>query len=150
MTPTRLDAEEAAHQPPEAAVTSVPVVEERLAVDGVVREIGAVRVRVEAERREQPLTLERLEEHVVVERVPVRRVVEERQDAWLDGDTWVVPVYAEVPVTEHRLMLVEEVRLRRETTSSSTNATVALTRQCAVVERRQSDGSWVAVDPRPG
>ena len=134
----------------EARLVGVPVIQERLALGTTVREVGAVRVRVEVEQRDEPVKLERLEDDVLVERVPVHRIVDERRDAWLDGDTWVLPVYAEVPVTERRLMLVEEVRLRRRTTSTSTHGTVELACQRAVVERRQSDGSWVGVDPAPG
>jgi stress response protein YsnF len=129
---------------------SVPVMKESIAVGTAPREVGAVRVRIETEQCPEAVPLQRAEDRVVVERVPVHRFVDRRQEAWTDGDVWVVPVYSEVPVLERRLMLVEELRFHRQTTTSSTTETVALTRERAVVERRQADGSWAVVDSVPG
>jgi stress response protein YsnF len=130
--------------------STVKVVEETLTVDKVRKEVGALRVHVEEEQHEQPVTLERTEERVDVERVDVNRPVGQRQDPWYENDVLVVPVYAEVPVVQRQLVLVAEIRLRRHTAQSSTTSTVTLTRQRAVVERRRTDGSWVEVDPVSG
>jgi stress response protein YsnF len=136
------------NQSPDPA--TVKVVEETLTVDTVRKEVGALRVHVQDEQHEQPVTLERTEERIVAERVDVNRPVERRQDPWYEHDMLVVPVYAEVPVVQRQLVLVAEIRLRRQTTQSSTTSTVTLTRQRAVVERRRPDGSWVTVDPVSG
>src|SRR5512138_195760 len=129
---------------------SMPVIEETIDVETARHEVGAVRVRIEAEVCPQSIALQRTQDRLVVERVPMHRFVDERRPARTVGDVWVVPVYAEVPVLERRLMLVEELRIRRQTTTSSTTETVAVTRERPVVERRQTDGSWVEVDPVPG
>ena len=137
---------------PLPATATIGVVEERLTVDTELRETGAVRVRIETDLRDETVALARTAEEFVVERVAVQRRVEERREPWHDGDALVVPVYAEVPVVERHLYLVEELRLRRQTIESSTTQRVPLARQRAIVERRQPDGSWVTVDSgdRPG
>jgi uncharacterized protein (TIGR02271 family) len=66
--------------------------------------------RVQTEVVDVPLA----EEEVAVERVPVNRFVSAVQPVRQDGDVTVVPVYEEVLVVERRLMLKEEVRVRRQ------------------------------------
>lgn len=129
---------------PEA--TRLPVVEERLEIGTRVQEVGAVRIRVESELREQPVLLEGVEEFVDVERVRVDRRVDAQQEPWMEGDTLVVPVYAEVAVVERRLVLVEELRLRRQRKRTSRTEVHALRQERAVVERRRGDGSWEVID----
>ncbi len=53
------------------------------------------------------------QEIVDVERVPVNREVDAAPEPWMDGDTIVIPVVEEVVVTETRLVLREEVRVKR-------------------------------------
>ncbi len=52
-----------------------------------------------------------------------------------DGAVLVVPVVEKVLVTERRLVLKEELRIRRVSTSSTSEQTVPLRRQTATVER---------------
>ena len=132
---------------PSSTAATIGVVEERLVVDTEVKETGALRVRIETELHDERVTLTRTAEEVVVERVQVQRRVDQRIEPWFDGDVLVVPVYAEVPVVERHLYLVEELRLRPQTFESSTTQSVPLARQRAIVERRQTDGRWVIVDP---
>lgn len=134
------------HPAPQHVATRLPVVEERLEVGTRVQEIGAVRIRIESDLREQPVLLERTEEYVDVERVRVDRPVDAPREPWSEGDTLVVPVYAEVAVVERRLVLVEELRLRRRTERRSHTEVHALRQERAVVERRRMDGSWEAID----
>lgn len=102
---------------PRDEVLRVPVVEELLDVGRRVVETGrvVVRKRVTEERveLERPLTETRVE----VERVAVGRFVEEVPPTREEGDVLVIPVVEEVLVVEKRLMLKEEVRLSRRTTT---------------------------------
>ena len=134
--------------PPDEPAT-VKVVEEHLTVDTVREDIGAVRVHIENDVHEQPVTLDEVVEQVVVERAEVNRRVEHRRGPWYEDDTLVVPVYAEVEVIERHLVLAAEIRLRRQVQRSSHASTVPVTRQRAVVERRLPDGTWTRVDPEP-
>lgn len=137
------------HEPPDplsATPITLPVIEERLTVGRRTEEIGALRVRLELERHDAGVRLERAADAVSVERVPVDRLVDERREPWQEGDTLVVPVYAEVEVVQRRLLLVEELRLVRRRVHEAIDTTVPLARQRAVVERRDADGRWVEAD----
>ncbi|MBK4736860.1 YsnF/AvaK domain-containing protein [Noviherbaspirillum pedocola] len=121
----------------------LPVVEERLEVDKVKVNTGAVRVRKIVHEDVQTFDVPLQQEEVSVTRVPVNRVVEGKSEPRQEGDTLVIPVFREV-VTTH-LVLVEEVRIttRRVAGSSTQQATVR--REEAVVERYDADsGSWKA------
>jgi len=50
---------------------------------------------------------------VEVEHIPMGQVVAERRDPWQDGDALVIPVYEEQQVVVKRLVLREQIRVRR-------------------------------------
>ena len=64
-------------------------------------------------RTETVETTLRREQHWI-ERVPINRVVAEPPPMRQEGDTLVIPVLEEVAVIERRLVLREEIRIRRE------------------------------------
>jgi stress response protein YsnF len=93
----------------------VPVIEESLVVDKRVVDQGGYRIVKSVDVREEVVD-EALVAHTVnVERrvigrlLPSMEVPASRQE----GDTWIVPVVEEVLVTEKRLMLKEELHIRR-------------------------------------
>jgi uncharacterized protein (TIGR02271 family) len=53
-------------------------------------------------------------EQPVIERVAINRVVTEPPPVRQEGDTLVIPVLEEVAVVERRLVLREEIRVRRQ------------------------------------
>ena len=118
----------------------IPVIAEALHVERRTLE-GAVRVTKRV--YEQPVELDETarEEHVVVERVPVGRVVEGPVGVRREGDVTIVPVLEERLVVEKRLVLVEELHLRHETVTRRVPQRVTLRREELVVER---------LDPRTG
>ncbi len=79
----------------------------------------------------EPLRAERIE----VERVPVDRYVETPPLVRTEGDVTIVPVVEEVLVVETRLVLVEEIHIRRVAQRERVEQSVTLRRQHAVVER---------------
>jgi uncharacterized protein (TIGR02271 family) len=66
---------------------------------------------------------------VEVERVPVNKAVSQLPSVRLEGSTTIIPVVEEVVVVEKRLILVEEIHVRRKS--------VAETRQIPVVLRSE-------------
>jgi uncharacterized protein (TIGR02271 family) len=72
---------------------------------------------------------------VIVERVPVGRVVEAAPQVRSEGDTMVVPVLEEVLVVEKRLMLKEEVRITLRRVAETSQQRVTLRSEEVVVER---------------
>jgi uncharacterized protein (TIGR02271 family) len=63
------------------------------------------------------LEVEANAEEVEVEHVPVGRVVSERTEPYQEGDVLVVPIYEEQVVVTKRLLLREELHVRRVITT---------------------------------
>jgi uncharacterized protein (TIGR02271 family) len=120
------------------------LLEEELSVRKETRETGRVRVATQTHEREALVDEDLASERVEIERVPVGRCVEAVPDVRQDGDTTVVPVVEEVLHVERRLMLTEEVRIRRVRTTERHQEKVSLRRQEAVVTRLQPDASGAA------
>ena len=76
-------------------------------------------------------------ERVVIERVAIGRAIEAIPPVREEGDTTVVSVVEEVLVVERRLVLKEEIRLRRVRTTERHRETVTLREQQAVIERTE-------------
>ena len=125
------------------ATQIIPLLEERLIVERREVETGRVRVHLTTTTEDAAVREVLREECVEVERVPVGREVATapavREEE--DGAVLVVPVLEEVLVVERRLVLKEELRIRRVSTSRTSEQTVPLRRQTATVERvpAQSD-----------
>jgi uncharacterized protein (TIGR02271 family) len=119
------------------AAQTVPLPEERLAVGRRVVETGRVRVRPSTATEDAVVRETLRGERVEVERLPVGRAVTAapavREED--NGAVLVVPVLEEVLVVERRLVLKEELRIRRVATAETIEQTVALRRQAATVER---------------
>ena len=91
----------------------VPLVEERLNVEKREVEAGVVRIRKIVDEVEQNLVVPILRDDVEVQRVAVNQPLTAPAQTRQDGEWLVVPVMREMLVVEKRLMLVEEVRIRR-------------------------------------
>ena len=121
---------------PEAAQI-IPLLEERLVVRRREVETGRVRVHLTTKTEDAAVREVLREERVEVERVPIGREVATapavREEE--DGAVLVVPVLEEVLVVERRLVLKEELWIRRVSTNRTSEQTVPLRRQTATVER---------------
>ena len=121
---------------PEAAQI-IPLFEERLVVERREVETGRVRVHLTTTTEDAAVREVLREERVEVERVPIGREVATapaiREEE--DGAVLVVPVLEEVLVVERRLVLKEELWIRRVSTNRTSEQTVPLRRQTATVER---------------
>jgi uncharacterized protein (TIGR02271 family) len=91
----------------------IPVVEESVNVQKRMVETGVVQihktVRERTEVVDQPLQSEQVE----IERVPVNRIVDDVIPVRHEGDTMIISLLEEVLVVEKRLMLREEVHVRK-------------------------------------
>ena len=74
-------------------------------------------------------------EQVTVERVAVGRVVDAAPDIRVEGDVTIVPVVIEEIVVQRRLVLTEEVHMRRVRVAGRHRETVSLREQVATVTR---------------
>lgn len=113
----------------------VPLVQEDIVVSKRELETGRVRVRTEVQWHTEHARADLFRDHVEVERVPVGREVDAVPPVREDGDTVVIPVVEEVLVVEKRLVLKEEVRLKRVRTVEQFDEPVRLRVMEAVVDR---------------
>jgi stress response protein YsnF len=96
---------------------------------------GKVRVRtivdIETELAKATLNGETVE----VTRTPVDRIVDQAPGIRVEDDVTIIPVMEEVLIVEKRLVLKEEVRIRRVATTEDVEIPVELRKQHAVIER---------------
>jgi uncharacterized protein (TIGR02271 family) len=124
----------------DAAGEAIPLLSEELRVEKRAVATGKVRVRsvVDAVEEVAHATLE--EQRIEVTRVPVNQEVSEAPAVRTDGDTVIVPVLEEVLVVEKRLVLKEELHIRRRVTHENVEVPVTLRKQRALIEHVTADG----------
>ena len=118
---------------------TIPLVEETVRVDKVV-ETTRVRVRTVTDTVEEIARASLESQNVEVERIPIGREVTVAPEVRTEGDVTIIPILEEVLVLEKRLVLKEELHLRRRVTTEAFEAPVTLRRQRAEVERIEEDG----------
>ncbi len=94
-----------------------------------------VRVSTRTRVRDEEVEVGLLHERVEVERVAIDRIVEAVPPVRQEGDVTVVSVVEEVLVLERRLLLKEEVRVRRVQVPETHRETVSLREQVVDVSR---------------
>jgi uncharacterized protein (TIGR02271 family) len=114
---------------------TIPLVEEALVVDKQPVVTGRVRVATKTETVEEIAALSLAQQAVSVERVAVDREIEQVPPVRTEGDVTIIPVVEEVMVVEKRLVLKEELRITRQTTSERVEVPVTLRKQRAEIER---------------
>lgn len=124
---------------PEKGVSVTPVIEERLRVDTEEVETGRVRVVRRVHEDTETLNLPVVEERLEVERTPRNVYVETAPEVRYEGDILIIPVLREEVVTVTKLLLVEEVRIKKHRTESVSRQEVTLRRDEVTVERLPPD-----------
>jgi uncharacterized protein (TIGR02271 family) len=94
-----------------------------------------VRVHIHTSSRDQLIDEPVMHETVEIEHVAIGRPIDAIPPVREEGDTTVIPVVEEIVVVERRLVLKEEIRLRRVRTTERHRETVTLRDQQAVIER---------------
>lgn len=119
---------------PDTSVT-VPLVEERVSIEKRKIELGRVHIRTEVEERLEPICEDLERESVSIERVPVGRVVSVVPTVREEDGVVIVPIMEEMLVVERRLVLKEELHIRKERTHERLETTVPVRRTRARIER---------------
>ena len=121
--------------PPDDRETVIPLYRETLSLGKRQVERGRVRVDVRVEERERTFK-QVLERHdVEVEHVPVNRVVESVPETRQEGDVLIIPIVEEEVVLVRRLVLREELHVRRQAKRRTEQFTVTLRSERAEVTR---------------
>jgi uncharacterized protein (TIGR02271 family) len=128
------------------AYETIPLVEEELRLGKRSVATGKIRVRTVVDTVEDVARADLEEARVDVTRVPVNKEVDAAPDVRTEGDVTIVPVLEEVLVVEKRLVLKEELHIRRHVVHENVEVPVTLRKQRAVVERLTADGQSLSVD----
>lgn len=94
-----------------------------------------VRVRTVTTQHDRLVEEQLVHERIEIVRVPIGRVVDTVPDVRQDGDVTILPVVEEEIVVQKRLILKEEVHLRRVSVAEVHRETVILREQDAVITR---------------
>jgi hypothetical protein len=133
------ESEAVAAEPQTITVIAEVVQGERLNTGGVVR------VRKQLRETQAEVDPELHEERVTVERVAVGRTLDAPVDVRQEGDVMIVPVIEER--LEKRLVLIEELHIRRERRVRHEPRQVSLRREEVLVERLDpATGQWSPID----
>ena len=115
--------------------TTIPVVEERLAIDKRSVETGRVRIRTVVTEKLARVNEELERDDVIIERVPVNEEVTEAPPIREENGVLIVPLLEEVVVVEKRLVLKEELRVTRTRKRERVEQAVQLRTMDAEVRR---------------
>jgi uncharacterized protein (TIGR02271 family) len=115
----------------------VPLLADRLSVERRRVETGRVIATVTTHHHEQVIKEDLVHEGVEVDRVPIGRTVDAIPPIREEGDTTIIPVVEEVLVVERRLILKEEVHLRRVRIKETHSVAIVTRSQDAVVTRSE-------------
>ncbi len=124
-----------ASQNAEAEAQVIPIVEEELTLDERMVTTGKVRVRTVVDVIDDMVRASLDEERVEITRVPIDRTVDHVPDIRTENDVTIIPVMEEILVVEKRLVLKEELHVRKRITTEKVEVPVQRRKQRAIVER---------------
>ncbi len=107
-------------------VEVIPVIQETIRVEKREFESGRVVVHKTVSERDEVVEILLRQQDLSVERVPVGRVVQEAPQTRQEGDTLIVPILEEVLIVEKRLVLKEELHIRKQSSERTEQKTVRL------------------------
>jgi len=113
----------------------IPLLEEEVRIGKREVATGRVRVQTTTDMVEEIARATLNEDVVEVTRVPVGREVNTAPQVRTEDDVVIIPVLEEVLIVEKRLVLKEELHIRRSVTRENIEVPIALRKQRAVVER---------------
>ena len=115
----------------------IPVIEEQVSIGKSVIATGSVIIKKKVEEDSETVIVPLLHDEHSVEHVPVNVFVDELPSIRYEGDMIVIPVLKEILVK--RVLLVEEIRISRQSVQTNEEHTVQLRRETVSVERTTSD-----------
>ena len=132
--------------------TVLPLIAETARIDKRAVETGRVRVSTRTETVDEVLRENLRSDMVGVTRVAINRALAEGETPPAvreENGVTIIPVLEEILVVEKRLVLKEEVHVRRTTSGEDVEVPVTLRRQHAVIERVSPEVHVTALSPAP-
>ena len=133
--------------PDQTGETAIPLFAEEVAVSKQVIETGRVQVARVTHEREQLIDELLAHNTVEIDRTPIDRQIDAMPAVRDEGDTIVIPIVEEVLVIERRLLLKEEVRVRRVRSMERHQESVTLRHHEAVITRLPAEPPAAGEDP---
>jgi uncharacterized protein (TIGR02271 family) len=126
---------ETSHGQERLAEEVIPLMEEEVRVGKREITTGKVRVHTRVDVMQETVNASLQEETVEVTRVPMGHEISQAPEVRTENGVTIVPVIEEVLVVEKRLVLKEELHIRRTTRTEDVEIPVELRKQRAEVER---------------
>ncbi|HEX8214094.1 MAG TPA: DUF2382 domain-containing protein [Allosphingosinicella sp.] len=120
-------------------VAAIPLVEERVSIAKRQVESERLHVRIAVHEREERVPVELAQDEVEVERVPRNVAISELPLVRHEGNTTIIPVVEEVVVLEKRMVLVEEIHVRRVTATTTEHVPVVIRSEEASIDRQSAE-----------
>jgi uncharacterized protein (TIGR02271 family) len=117
----------------------VPVTEERLEVGKRQIDLGEIRIHKTVEEVEQVRRGPLHREEVEIERVRVNRRVTVPEERRQEGEWLVIPVMEEVFVVEKRLVVMEEIRIRKQLMTEDREVRETVRREHASIDETRAE-----------
>lgn len=134
----------------EQDVAAIPLVEERVSVTKREVETGRLRIEVSVEERQDTIPVDLAYDELEIERVPVNKPVSQLPGVRVEGSTTVIPVVEEVVVVEKRLVVVEEIHVRRKSLTETREIPVTLRSEQVRIDRSGPPAAADGPDAQPG
>jgi len=112
-----------------------PVIQEEAFIDKQVVETGKVQISKRISEHEEVIDVPLFREEVTVERIVVNQYVDQPPQVRHEGDVMIIPVVQEQVVVQKRLVLVEELRVRKQIVETHQPQNVTLRREDVDVRR---------------
>lgn len=119
----------------EALPDAIPVLQEIPRVNKTVREADRLLIKTSVQEKTEYVDLDLRVGDAFIERVPVNRVVESAPAIREEGDTIIVPILEEILVIEKRLVLKEEIHIRRQEVVQHVRESIRLRSEEVSLER---------------
>jgi uncharacterized protein (TIGR02271 family) len=119
---------------------SVPILAERLTAETRPVDLGELRVHKRVETEEARITQDVTRDDLDIERVPIDRPLDAPAATRTEGDWLIVPVMEEVLIVEKRLVLKEEVRIRRRPVTETQEVRETIRKERVELEDATRDG----------
>lgn len=116
----------------------VPLHDEEVTISRRRVERDVVKVQTITHVREALINEDLVHERVEIERIAMGQIVASTPPVREEGDVTIIPVVEEIVVIEKRLVLKEEIHLRRIRVTEQHRETVALREQEAVITRKST------------
>ena len=126
--------------------TRIPLLAEEVSVSK--KQIVTGQVKISTVTRQHEELVEELLEHdnVEIERTAVGREIDQAPTVREEGDTLIIPIVEEVVVVERRLVLKEEVRVRRKRETQPYQQRVVVRKQEVVITRLPDESNQGPAD----